>query len=60
MMFESKEEGHFFDIFDPPPTPLRQKAKKVGFMCRWGYGGFRTKNSLGDTFIGVNNHFTRR
>ena len=36
-------EGHFFDIFDPPPTPppppLPQNLKKVGF--KWGgvWGG---------------------
>ena len=59
MIFDPKKVGgHFFDIFDPHPTPLPQNLKKVGF--NWGgSGGVRTKNSLGDVFIGQNNDFTR-
>ena len=55
-----KRGGHFLT---PPPTPphpppLPQNLKKVGF--KWGgSGGVRTKNSLGDAFIGQNNDFTR-
>ena len=34
MIFDpNKRGGHFFDIFDPPPTPP-SKAQKVGF--KWG------------------------
>ena len=57
MIFDPKKGGViFFDIFDPPPLP--ENLKKVGF--KWGgLGGVRTKNSLGDAFIGQNNDFTR-
>ena len=35
----------------PPPPPLLENLKKVGF--KWGGSrGVRTKNSLGDAFIG--------
>ena len=61
MIFDPKKGGHFFDIFDPPPPPpLPQNLTRVGF--KWGGsggGGVRTKNSLGDAFIGQNNDFTR-
>ena len=63
MISTQKKGGHFLDISDPPPspplsTPLPQNLKKVSF--KWGgSGGVRTKNSLGDVFIGQNNDFTR-
>ena len=67
--FGSKSEKKRFMIFDQkkggvnflnPPPRLPQKLQKVGF--KWGggcLGGVRTKNSLGDEFIGQNNDFTR-
>ena len=63
MIFDPKKGGGSF--FDPPthpptptPTPLPEKPQKMGF--KWGgSGGVRTKNSLGDAFIGQNNVFTR-
>ena len=43
----------------PPPPHLPENLKKVG--SKWGgVWGVRTKNSLGDAFIGQNNDFTRR
>ena len=53
MIFDPKKGGVIFStFFDPPPFP--QNLKKVGF--KWGgLGGVRTKNSLGDAFIGQNN-----
>ena len=61
MIFDPKKGGViFFDIFDPHPHPphLPENLKKVAF--KWGgSGGVRTKNSLGDAFIGQNNDFTR-
>ena len=57
MIFDQKKGGSFFDR-PPTPTPLPQNRKKVGF--KWGGSrGVRTKNSLGDAFIGQNNDFTR-
>ena len=57
MIFDPKKGGVIFlDVFDPPPFPVNMK--KVGFNFG-GYGGVRTKNSLGDAFIGQNNDFTR-
>ena len=61
MIFDPKKGGgHFFDIFDPPPPPphLPENLKKVGFK-QGGSGGVRTKNSLGDAFIGQNSDFTK-
>ena len=59
MIFDPKKGGGIFSTFlTPPPTPLPQNLKKVGF--KWGgVWGVRTKNSLGDAFIGQNNDFTR-
>ena len=60
---QKKGGCHFFDIVDPPPTPPTslKTSKKVAF--KWGGGGglgrVRTKNSLGDVFIGQNNDFAR-
>ena len=52
--FRPKKEG----VIPPPPPHLPQNLKKMGF--KWGgSGGVRTKNSLGDVFIGQNNDFTR-
>ena len=49
MIFDPKKRGgHFFDIFDPPPTPphLPQNLKKVGF--KWGgLGGSGPKTHWG-------------
>ena len=54
--FRPKKRGGV--IFLTPPPHLPQNLKKVGF--KWGgSGGVRTKNSLGDAFIGQNNDFTR-
>ena len=63
MIFDPKKGGViFFDIFDTPPTPPHPppslKTSKNGFQVG-GSGGVRTKNSLGDAFIGQNNDFTR-
>ena len=57
MIFDPKKGGVNFSTFlTPPPTPT--PPQKVGF--KWGgSGGVRTKNSLGDAFIGQNNDFTR-
>ena len=56
MIFAPKKGGGFDT--PPPPPHLPQNLKKVGF--KWeGVGGVRTKNSLGDVFIGQNNDFTR-
>ena len=56
--FRPKKRGGHLLI---PPHHLPQNLKKVGF--KWGGpgggGGSRTKNSLGDAFIGQNNDFTR-
>ena len=57
-----KGEGHFFDIFERPPTPpqpplLPQNLKNVGFKLGGSWGA-QTKNSLGNEFIGQNNDFT--
>ena len=66
MIFDPKKGGVIFSTFiltppptPPPPTPPPPPPlKKVGF--KWGgSGGVRTKNSLGDAFIGQNNDFTR-
>ena len=64
MIFDPKKGGSFFDppphppTPTPTPTPLLENLKKVGF--NWGGSrGVRTKNSLGDAFIGQNNDFTR-
>ena len=59
MIFDPKKGGgHFFDIFDPPPpTPPLKTSKK--WVQVGGSRGVRTKNSLGDAFIGQNNDFTR-
>ena len=55
MIFDPKKGGSFFSTFLTPP-PLTKNLKKVGF--KWGgLGGVRTKNSLGDAFIGQNNDF---
>ena len=55
MIFDPKKGGVIFSTFlDPPPPHLPQNLKKVGFN-NW----VRTKNSLGDAFIGQNNDFTR-
>ena len=43
----------------PPPHPPPSKPEKSGFQVGGGSGGVRTKNSLGDAFIGQNNDFTR-
>ena len=57
MIFDPKKGGGHF-LTPPTPPPLPQNLKKVGF--KWGgSGGVRTKNSLGDAFIGQNNDFTR-
>ena len=55
MIFDPKRGGSFFD---PPPPP--SKPQKSGFQVGgvWGGGG-RTKNSLGDAFIGQIIDFTR-
>ena len=61
MIFDPKKRGgHFFRHFwhPPPHHPLPQKLKKVGFKLG-GSGGVRTKNLLGDAFIGQSNDFTR-
>ena len=60
MIFDPKKGGVIFltPPPPPPPPPLLENLKKVGF--KWGgSGGVRTKNSLGDAFIGQNNDFTR-
>ena len=65
VIFDPKKGGVIVSTFLTPPTPpppphLPQNLKKVGF--KWGgggVGGVRTKNSLGDAFIGQNNDFTR-
>ena len=57
MIFDPKKGGSFFE--PPPPPHLPQNLKKVGFKWGGGSGGVRTKNSLGDAFIGQNNDFTR-
>ena len=61
MILDPKNGGVIFsNIFDPPPPPhFPQNFKKVGFKWGGGSGGVRTKNSLGDVFIGQNNDFTR-
>ena len=53
MIFDPKKGGVIFSTFLTPPPPL-----KSGFQVG-GSGGVRTKNSLGDAFIGQNNDFTR-
>ena len=56
-----KRGGSFFDPTTPPPPappPPPSKPQKSGFQVG-GVGGVRTKNSLGDAFIGQNNDFTR-
>ena len=54
MIFDPKKGG----VIPPPPPHLPQILTKVGF--KWGgSGGVRTKNSLGDAFIGQNNDLTR-
>ena len=56
--FRPKKGGVDFLTPPPAPPPFSQNLKKVGF--KWeGLGGVRTKNSLGDAFIGQNNDFTR-
>ena len=63
MIFDPKKGGgsFFWTFLTPPPPnppiPLPENLKKVGFK-RGGCGGVRTKNSLGDAFIGQNNDFT--
>ena len=63
MICNPKKEKGGGSIFDPPHPPhhlhhLPENLKKVGFT--WGgFGGVRTKNSLGDVFIGQNYDFTR-
>ena len=48
----------FPTFLTPPHTP--QKLHAVGFNRGGGGGlGVRTKNSLGDAFIGQKNDFTR-
>ena len=61
MIFDPKKRGgHFFDIFDPPPHPhTSHKTSKKWVSSGGGLGGVRTKNSLGDAFIGQNNDFRR-
>ena len=61
MIFDPKKGGViFFDIFDPPPHPPPSlKTSKKWVSSGGGLGGVRTKNSLGDAFIGQNNDFTR-
>ena len=57
MIFDPKKGGLTFSTFLTPPTPPTP-PQKVGF--KWGgSGGVRTKNSLGDAFIGQKNDFTR-
>ena len=56
-----KRGGHFLTP-PPPPTPPPPSLK---FSKKWvssgggSGGGVRTKNSLGEVFIGQNNDFTR-
>ena len=58
MIFGPKERGGG-RFLTPPPPNLPQNLKKMGFKWgRSGGGGVRTKNSLGDVFIGQNNDFT--
>ena len=55
MIFDPKKGGSFFPTFltPPHPHPPPHRLQKVGF--KWGgSGGVRTKNSLGDAFIGQN------
>ena len=64
MIFDPKKGGSFFDNFDPPspsppPPPTSLKTSKKWVSIGGGLGGVRTKNSLGDAFIGQNNDFTR-
>ena len=56
MIFDQKKGGVNF-LNPPTPPHLPQKLQKVGF--KWGGCLVRTKNSLGDEFIGQNNDFTR-
>ena len=53
MIFDPKKGGHFLT---PPHLP--ENLKQMGFKGG-GSRGIRTKNSLGDAFIGQNNDFTR-
>ena len=70
MIFDPKNGGVIFDIFDPhlpppppphpPPNSLKTSKKWVSSGgVWWGGGGVQTQNSLGDAFIGQNNDFTR-
>ena len=58
MIFDPKKGGGSF--FDPPPPPHTSlKTSKKCVSSGGGEGGVRTKNSLGDAFIGQNNDLTR-
>ena len=57
VIFDPKKRGGYPPPPPAPPPPPPSKAPKSGFQ-REG-GGVRTKNSLGDAFIGQNNDFAR-
>ena len=55
MIFNTKKWIIFSTFLTPPPS---HDASKVGFKLGGGGGGVRTKNSLGEAFIGPKNAFT--
>ena len=62
MIFDPKKGGVILSTFlTPPPTPPHPPPPppKKWVSSGGGLGGVRTKNSLGDAFIGQNNDFTR-
>ena len=59
MIFDPKKGGVIFSTFLTPPPPTSLKTSKKWVSSGGGLGGVRTKNSLGDAFIGQNNDFTR-
>ena len=64
MIFNPTKGGVIYSKFltppnppQPPPPPFKNSKKWVS--SGGGSWGVRTKNSLGDAFIGQNNDFTK-